>query len=122
MIAITLPDEATAAAISRGLWTLHRPETVGEAETTREFAPRSGAVLLVDPEWALPIHPAVSAQLADPTDAAGSQAALAALLGPLLANPANLATVGGWIAAGGALRIGDLVPLIRPEIVGEPPA
>ena len=123
MIAITLPDAATARAISRGMWRLSRPESVAEAadDVTEYLAPVIGTALLVDPEWTLPIHPRVTAQLLDPADAAGTQAELAALLVPLLANPADLVTVAAMLAAGGTLRVGDLLALLRPALVGPPP-
>ena len=123
MIAITLPDAETAQAISRGMWLLSRPESVAEAagDVTEALAPVVGTALLVDPEGTLPIHPRVTAQLLDPADADGTQAKLAALLVPLLADAADLATVAAMLAAGGTLRVGDLLALLRPALVGPPP-
>ena len=124
MIAITLPDAATARAISAALWRLSRPDGVtgGAEDVTRFVAPVIGAVLLADPDWALPIHPQVVARLADPADPHGTRARLAALLGPLLARPADLATAQARLLAGGTLRLGELLPLLRAELIGAPPA
>jgi hypothetical protein len=124
-IAIRLPSETAARAVSRWLWLLSRPEAVNGAQDTQFLAAWEGqkdgtALLILDPETPLPIHERVAAQMADPADAEGSQAQMAALLGPLLTDAATgLATAGGLIAQGGVLRVGDLLPLLHPEIVAD---
>ena len=119
MIAITLHDAETARAISAGMWHLSRPAPIAGAEgdVTRLLAPVVGRVLLADPDWVLPIHPQMAAAMADP--AAGIREQLAALLGPLLADPGDLATAVALIVAGGALRVGDFIALLRHELVGQ---
>jgi hypothetical protein len=123
MITIRLPSAAHAGAVSRGLWLLSRPEQVNGAQDTQILASwdvqKDGtALLIIDPNTTLPIHPAVVAQITDPADKDGSQAQMAALLGPLLADPASgLAAAAGLIAKGGVLAMGDLLPLIKPALV-----
>ncbi len=125
MIALRLSSEAAAQAVSRGLWLLSRPESVGATETTQYLASWEAqedgtALLILDPAWTLPIHPDVVAQILDPEDTHGSQAAVAALLGPLLTDFAEgVATTGGLIAAGGDLALSDLLPLVNPDLVAD---
>lgn len=121
MIAITLPSSEVAQAVSRGMWRLSRPEAVRNGDATLYLAEARGAVLIADPEWLLPIHPLVISELSDPADASGTQALLAALLMPLLREPAGLGRVAGLIMAGGVLRVGDVIAELRPELIGNPP-
>jgi hypothetical protein len=122
MIAIRFSSEGEARAVSRGLYLLSRPErfTDDGALYLATVKPQKDAtaLLILDPEWTLPIHADVVAQITDPADAEGSQAQMAALLGPLLADPAiGLAAAAGLIAKGGVLAMGDLLPLIKPALV-----
>ena len=125
MIALRLPSVAAARAVSRGLWLLSRPESINDAQDTQylaswEVQQDGTALLILDPAWTLPIHPDVVAQITDPEDAHGSQAAVAALLGPLLTDFAEgMATTGGLIAAGGDLALSDLLPLVNPALVAD---
>lgn len=121
MIAITLPSVEIAQAISRGMWRLSRPEAIRNGDATLYLAETRGNVLIADPEWLLPIHPLVIEELSDPTDASGTQALLAALLMPLLREPAGLGRVAALIMAGGVLRVGDVISELRPELIGDPP-
>lgn len=121
MIAITLPSAEIAQAISRGMWRLSRPEAVCGDDTTHYLAETVGSVLIADPDWRLPIHPLVIAELADPADTSGTQTLLAALLMPLLREPAGLGRVAALIMAGGVLRVGDVISELRPELIGDPP-
>jgi hypothetical protein len=122
MITIRLASAAFAAAVSHGLWNLSRPASVNPATDTQYFAPwevqgDGTALLIVDPAWTLPIHAGVVAQITDATDAQGSRAALATLLGPLLTNATTgLPAVRALIAKGGSLTIGDILPLLNPAL------
>ena len=123
MIAITLPSAAHAAAVSRGLWLLSRPAGVGAGETTQSLAAWAEqedgtALLILDPAWTLPVHAGVVAQIKDTLDADGTRAKVAALLGPLLSNQTTgLAAARTLIGKGGAMTIGDLLPLLKPALV-----
>ena len=125
MITLRLPSEAAAQSVSRGLWLLSRPESVNGTEDTQYLAAWEAqedgtALIILDPAWTLPIHPDVVAQITDPEDTHGSQAAVAALLGPLLTDFAEgMATTGGLIAAGGDLALSDLLPLLNPALVSD---
>jgi hypothetical protein len=125
MISLRLPSEAAARAVSRGLWLIARPEAVNGPEDTQflaqwEVQKDGTALLVIDPAWTLPIHPAVVAQITDPADKEGSQAQMAALLGPLLADPASgLAAAAGLIAKGGTLAMDELLPLIQSALVAD---
>jgi hypothetical protein len=113
MIDILCPSAAHAAGISRLAWRITRPETVGGYDATQYLAEwtvaAEGARLHVNPEWVLPIHPRTAEQMADPLDTDGSQSEMAALLLPMVKEPASLARIGAALAAGGTLRMGDLL-------------
>jgi hypothetical protein len=124
MIAISFRSEDAARAVSRGLFLLSRPARFVDEGTlylATVFAQPDGtAVLLIDPGMLLPIHPDVAAQITDPADKDGSRAQMAALLGPLLADPASgLATAAGLIAKGGTLAMDELLPLIQLALVAD---
>jgi len=126
MIAVKLPSETAAQNVSRGLWRLSRPAAIAAGETTQFLAawvvqPDTTALLILDPDWTLPIHGLTAAQIADVADGAGTRAALAALLTPLLTSPgAALATLRALLTSGAPLTIGDLVALIKPALVVNP--
>lgn len=121
MIAITLPSAEIAQAVSRGMWRLSRPEAIRNGDATLYLAEVVGNVLVADPEWELPIHPLVISELSDPADASGTQSLMAALLMPLLREPAGLGRVVALLMAGGVLRVGDVIAELRPELIGNPP-
>ncbi len=123
MITIRLPSAAAASALSRGLWLLSRPAQVNGPKDTQYLAAwvvqgDSTALLIVDPDWVLPIYPSVINELKDATDAEGTQLKLAQLLGTLFINSGSGTQAAKTaLTKAGTFTIGELTALFKPALI-----
>lgn len=123
-VRIRVPDEATAQAISRGLYRLSRPEAVSTAakDDTLYFCefganPDGSGFIVVDDAWELPVHAQIPEQMADPKDTSGSRALMGHLFAAIAKDAGSLGRLVTLLSTSKRLRISAVLAEVNPKQV-----